>query len=220
MSTTETVQVTEQQYQTEALTIRQEADAVTIKSQQDYLSVATKMQTVKGAMKKAIEFFKPMKQAADAAKKIILDKEKSIIDPLTYAEGVLKKRMVAWDAAKEAERRAEEARLQAIAAKDAAKQMEKEAKKADKAGDAELAQAIREQPVAAPVVVVQKETPKVEGVSFIEEWKFRITDPSLVPREYLAVNEQAIRAVVKALKANTRIAGVEVYSEKNIRSRS
>jgi hypothetical protein len=68
--------------------------------------------------------------------------------------------------------------------------------------------------VAAPVIVVAKETPRVAGISYRETWKHRVTDVNKVPREYLMVDEQKLRRVVAAMKGQIKIAGVEVYAEK------
>jgi hypothetical protein len=45
-------------------------------------------------------------------------------------------------------------------------------------------------------------------------------DPALVPREYLCVDDKKIAAVVRAMKGDTRIAGIEVYPDTIAASRS
>lgn len=51
--------------------------------------------------------------------------------------------------------------------------------------------------------------PALKGASKV--WRFEVTDPTLVPREFLAVDEVAIR---KAVMAGSReIAGVRIYQE-------
>jgi hypothetical protein len=69
-------------------------------------------------------------------------------------------------------------------------------------------------PVIAPeVVVVPSEVPKVQGLSFRTDWKWEVVDVSLIPREYMMVNEVAINGVVRALKDKTNIPGIRVYAE-------
>jgi len=63
-------------------------------------------------------------------------------------------------------------------------------------------------------VVVEVEKPKVEGISFLEIWKFEITDESLLPREYLMPDEKKIGQVVRATKGTLSIPGVKIYKEK------
>ncbi len=107
--------------------------------------------------------------------------------------------------------RAEEARKAAAAAAAAeARAAATEAKAAEKVEAIET----RAAAVVAPVVV--REAPKVAGVATREVWKFTVTDPALVPREYCVVDEAKIRKVVAALKGDTTIPGVRVYAEKSI----
>lgn len=48
-------------------------------------------------------------------------------------------------------------------------------------------------------------------------WKFKITDPSLVPREYLTVDETLVRRAVAG--GSREIPGVEIYQEDQLRIR-
>ena len=75
---------------------------------------------------------------------------------------------------------------------------------------------LREAMVVAPVV--DREAPKVAGIATREVWRFEVTDPALVPREYLVVDESKIGKVVRALKGDAVIAGVRVYSERQLAS--
>jgi hypothetical protein len=64
-------------------------------------------------------------------------------------------------------------------------------------------------PVAA---TVSTETAKVKGIT--KRWTFEITDPSLVTREYLVVDEKKIR---EAVSAGTRsIPGVRIYEDTSL----
>lgn len=70
--------------------------------------------------------------------------------------------------------------------------------------------------VAAPTV--QAYIPPVEGISRRTVWKARVVDVSLVPREYLLVNEQMLAKVAQATKGSVAIPGVEFYSEQTLAS--
>ena len=100
----------------------------------------------------------------------------------------------------------------ADAAKLAAKAEKVEERAAEKVEDLQL----REAMVVAPVI--EREAPKVAGIATREVWRFEVTDPALVPREYLVVDEAKIGKVVRALKGDTAIAGVRVYSERQLAS--
>lgn len=107
---------------------------------------------------------------------------------------------------------AEAAGRAAEAAKLAAKAEKVEERAAEKVEDLQL----REAMVVAPVI--ECEAPKVAGIATREVWRFEVTDPALVPREYLVVDEAKIGKVVRALKGDTAIAGVRVYSERQLAS--
>lgn len=131
-------------------------------------------------------------------------------------------RLATLQAETEAKARAEQERLrreaEAAAAAGRAAEAAKLAAKADKAEEKAAAKVeelqMREAMVVAPVI--QREAPKVAGVATREVWKYRVADPALVPREYLMLDEQKIGKVVRALKGDTQIAGVEVYSERHL----
>jgi hypothetical protein len=61
--------------------------------------------------------------------------------------------------------------------------------------------------------VIPKSVPKVAGISMRENWKFRIVNEKLIPREYLKVDDVKIGAIVRALKGATNIPGIEAYNE-------
>jgi hypothetical protein len=47
-------------------------------------------------------------------------------------------------------------------------------------------------------------------------WKYRIVDATLIPREYMMPNEVAIGAVARSLKDKANIPGVEFYGESGL----
>lgn len=53
----------------------------------------------------------------------------------------------------------------------------------------------------------------------IENWKFTVTDPQLVPREFLMVDEVKIGKYARTMKADAKMPGVSFYVEKNIGGR-
>ena len=94
-----------------------------------------------------------------------------------------------------------------------------EALEAEAQGETETADAIINEPAYVPPVVVAKTLPKVAGMSIRENWTFRIVNPNLIPREYLKVDEVKIGGVVRSLKEQCRIPGIEVYKESTVAGR-
>lgn len=68
--------------------------------------------------------------------------------------------------------------------------------------------------VVAPII--QTETPKVTGLARKVVWKYRIKDASKLPREFTMPDEKKIAGVVRALKGDTKIDGVEVWNEPDV----
>lgn len=111
-------------------------------------------------------------------------------------------------------RRKAEAAAAAGRAAEAAKFAERAEAKVEKA---DIKAAALEQKAATVVApVIQREPPKVANIAARQVWKFEVTDPASVPREFLSVDEARIRKVVQALKGDAKIAGVRVYPETQI----
>lgn len=120
-------------------------------------------------------------------------------------------------------REREEAKARALEEQGRAAEAEAKRKAAEEAEAARMREAEAKRAAAAsmPVApVVHMEAPKIAGVSSRQVWKFEITDAALLPREYLAPDEKAIGAVVRALGERANIAGVRVYPDTVISSRS
>lgn len=115
-----------------------------------------------------------------------------------------------------AEAKAEELRRAAEEAR-AAGELQAAARLESSAESAEAkAESVEMQARQVPTPFVNREPPKVAGLSMRENWSFRIVDASKLPREYLVPDEAAIRSTVKGLKGRTNIPGVEVYRDDTV----
>jgi hypothetical protein len=132
---------------------------------------------------------------------------------------------------------AERARLQKIADEEA-RQKAEELKKADiqaakDAGETKLAKQIEKAPAlpVAPAFVPPVHVPSAaapqKGSAHVPQWTFEWTnargervehpDLSLIPAQYITVDEKAIGAAVRATKNRTAIPGVRAYDAGNVR---
>jgi hypothetical protein len=193
-----------------ALSIIDQGKAVVIKSSDDYTAAGSLWTTIKGIMKQVDESFDPIISKAFAAHREAVAQKKKIYEPLESVYKYVKKCMSDYDTAQEAIRRAEEARLREIARKEEEERLLQEAI----AAPPEEQAAILEEPVYVPPVVVRKEVPKVQWMSFREVWKFRVVDQKKIPRDYLKIDDVKIGGVVRSMKGQTNIPGIEVYSER------
>jgi hypothetical protein len=112
----------------------------------------------------------------------------------------------------ERERQAK-AREAAEAARKEQERLAKLAAKAEARGDERKAEQFQDRAAGVVPEYVPPAAAAPEGVSSRGVWKFRVTDPSLVPREYMLVDGAKLGAVVRAMKESTNIPGVEVYKE-------
>ena len=188
-----------------------------------------------GAFEKAIVAdFKPSKTGAHGAWKAICAQEAGHLERLKEPDMIVRGKLSTWEQEKrriqaEIERKAREAaeRVAAELRREAQEKAQKEAEDrrlqeavaAEAAGNTAQAEELLETPVeVAPVEVPTvfvpvMSAPKVEGAgAMVETWHFEITDPQAIPREHLTINEVSIGKVVQALKGETQIAGVRVYS--------
>lgn len=208
-----------------ALTWPERATALAIRTAETYTQAGELLKDIKALRKEVDAAFDPIITAAHAAHREACSQKKRAETPLAEAEQILKRGLIAYDTEQELIRRAEERRLQEIA------RQEEEARRLDEAAALEReasaavnlaegyqlrreAEALLEQPIVAPVVTVERSTPKVTGISYREVWRFRIVDATKIPRDYLAVDEQKIAGVVRATKGTITIPGIEAYPEK------
>lgn len=64
------------------------------------------------------------------------------------------------------------------------------------------------------------EIPKLEGVSFTEQWSGEVVDASLIPRDYLMPDIKKLVGVTKALKEATNIPGWQAKKGKTVSVRT
>ena len=199
-----------------ALTVPDQARAVEIRSNEDYVKAGEILLVIKDLRKQIDETFDPIIKKAHEAHKEAVAQKKKVDAPLVEAEGIIKPRIAAWNAEQERIRREEEARLREQARKEEEERRLQEAILAEQNGQTEAAEEIMAAPVQPPPVVVPKTVPKVSGVSMVKQWKFRVVNPALIPREYMVPDETKIGGVVRALKDQAHIPGVEVYSVESV----
>jgi hypothetical protein len=232
--TTEVVSTLERESQAMAVQVQ----AMAITDADTYAAAGEWLRTVAAYLKKVNEVMGPIVQAAHRAHQVAVQQRDALLRPAEGAKRILGERMAAWEteqrrraqeaaaaARREQERLEAEARAAALAAearlrKEAEDQRLAEAAQLEQRGDAVGASKLLEAPVPVPVVTPAPVfapappvpvAPKVEGVSYRDDYDFEIFDPGQIPREYLVPDEKKIRAVVKAMRASALIPGVRVF---------
>ena len=207
--------------QTKVSGIERWSQEVAIASVQDRTTALEHLKVAKSWRKKVVEWFKESKEASDKAHKAIVAQESSLIKPIDVAEKIVKNKITAWDDEQERIRIAEQRKLQAIADEKARKERLRLEAQAAKLKTPELKAERLEMAdeVVAPVVTVAP-VEKVSGTAKSKIWKARVVDVSMVPREWMTVNESALNAFARSTKGVVPVAGVEFYAESNLSIRS
>ena len=176
------------------------------------------LKSIKAYLAEVKKITTPVKEATHAAWKAAVAQETGLISKAEEAEKILK-----YGAGRTAMNPLPTsiAGFQAAqkAAADAAKaEIERVQREAEK--EAALRAKATGQPVQATVIFTAPAptVARTQGVGYVPEWGFRITDESLIPREYLLVDEKKIRAVVKAMKKLTNIPGIEPVEGTGVRA--
>jgi len=214
----------------EALSWPERARQLVILTDGDYEHAGELLHGIKDLRREVDATFDGIIAKAYSAHKEAVGQKKKAEAPLLEAEGILKRGLCAYDTAREAERQAEERRLQEVARQDAERRQLEEAAALELQGhanaDPELlweALQLLEQPVQAPVVLLERTTPKVNGLSYRDVWSARVTNlPALI--RYVAANPghaglllangPALNGLARSLKGGMQIPGVEAVCQK------
>jgi hypothetical protein len=198
-----------------ALSIVDQAKAVKVVDIESYKYAGELWKSIGDMIKEVKATFDPICEAANKAHKAATAKRASFLDPLESVYRSVKRLMSDYDAEQERIRREAEEKLREQARKEEEERRLKEAIALEESGQKEVAEAVMETPVYVAPVVIPKAVPKMEGGPvFRTVWKFRIVNQNIIPRQYLKVDEVAIGGVVRALKGQTNIPGIEPYEER------
>jgi len=192
--------------------------SMVITSQDQYEKAAGLLLAVKKMKKQVHDFFDPLVEKTRAAWKESLEKRDNQLEPVEYAENIVKKKIKKYENEQEQKRQEAEREAQRKADEQARKERERLQKRAEKAaekGKEEKAADLMDQAaeVAPPPVTVEPTINRVKNLGITRVWKYKIENEDLIPREYMTPDLPAIGKVVRALKQNVNIPGVRVYQE-------
>ena len=206
--------------------LTEQAQLIEVVDQKTQEMASEVLLAIAGMRKEIADTFKPMKDAAYKAHKTICDQERALDNPLLDAERTLKNRIGGFvqeqqrlaRAAEEEQRRAERERAEEEARRVAEEQALDQAIDLEARGNTEAAEAVLQNPApVAPRYVapapIAPAVAQVKGVTTRMEWDFKIVDIAKIPREYLMVNEIAIRNLGKNTKGRINIPGVEFFEK-------
>jgi len=194
-----------------AVALANEVKALVIKTPQDYALAGEKEDAIR-VLEKELEIeYKAHPAIVEA--KILQIQKGDMADILKGARIGVKAKRIAYDEADERKRLEEQRRLQAEAQRKADEDALKAALAAEKSGDKKSAEAIIQQEVIVPTVIIPKDTTKA-GAPVRVVWSAEVLNESLIPRRFLMSDMVKLNAQARIDKENTDIPGVRAVSRK------
>lgn len=77
--------------------------------------------------------------------------------------------------------------------------------------------ALAEAEVTTTSLTPPKPRSPLKHTSFIEKWKYRITDQTKLPRNYMMPDEKRIAATVRSMGEMAKISGIQVFRDDEVR---
>lgn len=209
------------------MSIVKHAASLIVDGNEGYNAAAELLRQIKNQSKAVKDYWGPIKTKAKAAHQEVVDREKTMLNPLMQAEAIVKKNMSAYQMKIEEERRRAEEEIRKCQQEERDRLLE-EALRAEEQGDktgATTNLAMAEMVEGMVPVAVDALQPKAEGISVKTVWKARITDPDKIPVssngiEIRPIDIRALNNIARITKGTAVIAGVEFYPEKTISARS
>jgi len=204
------------------------ANAIAILSPQDRAFAVEFGKAIKATENRVITRCKKAVEDAYQAHKSACALRDSFLDPLMVAERLLKGKILTYDAAEEKTRKAEEARLQALADEKARKERESLEKRAEAIKSPERKEALLEQAAAvqAPVITLAPACEKQKGEATRKTWTAHLIDKAALIRaaadgnalagSFLAFDDSAANAAARATKGAVPVPGIEWLEERNL----
>lgn len=201
---------------TEAETMMTRYSVLQIKAQPDFDEAGEILKRIKAKAAEIEELQKSITRPMNEALKRIRDVFRRPLDYLDRAENAVRKARLIFQQDQEAKRLEAEAKLRELARKEEEKKrkaLETRALKAEEKGDIEKAEELREKKaeVFVPAPIVESQVERTKGIGMRKDWKARIIDPMLIPREFLCVDEKKLNQYARTMKDSAKVSGVEFY---------
>jgi hypothetical protein len=227
----DTVEVEEQQLETQALTLKGQAMALVVADQNSYGLAGEFAKDLRLAKKRIQDYFAPIKKTAHETWKAICAKENEALKPIDEADAHIRQNMNAYLNEQERLRRAEQARLEAIERERARKEQEALLKKAaeaeakGKVGKAEelleRAEDVYEKPVHVEAVTTVKTDVATVGAQ--KDLAVEVVDLKAFISELVKQDSNAFDALftvkASALKAWAKTNGIKRFAGLSIEDR-
>ena len=190
------------------------ANAIVVTNEAELQAAVGIIRKLKGNNNRWVKMWTEPKRALDAAKKKMLEAERSITIPNTQAIEIIDHKVDAFQNEQELLIKKQEEAAREEARKQKEKEQIEAAEKLEADGYKEAAENLISKPIITPPVVLQNRTSKVAGQSRRTYYKWRTVNADAIPKVYWVLDEKKISAQVKNLKQDHGIPGIEVYEVK------
>lgn len=192
---------------------------IRITNTESYVQLAHLLMNVKSAIAAIKSYWDPVCNKMNAAHKEATTQRARMMRPILILEEEIKTEISHWITSEKETRRQDEMTAALAEKKRREDQLLIEAETFEKMGRHQDASRTINIDISVPMIPLPTGIPKISGISETIMWRFKITDPEAVPREYCIPDESKIRKIVSALGEKANIPGIEIYSETVIRSR-
>lgn len=199
----------------ERLSLEARVANLVIRDAQGYREAGEWLKSIKGFLKNIEEARTRITQPMNEALRQVNAQAKDSAAPFMACEQKIKREMLRFSDEQDRIRQEEQRKANEAAERERRK-LQEQAQKAAAKGQEAKAEALADRASAVVAPIAQQAAPAVAGIAIPKVWTFEVVDPSLVPREYLVVDERKIRGVVTALKGAANIPGVRVFEQKRI----
>lgn len=218
-------------------------ELATIKTDEDFTGAAEWLKENKTLQKKVVSHFEDDRKRTHEAYKAITTKIKDMTDLLKKGEAIVKTKLSDYQKELDRKKRIEEERIRKEQDKIRREAEEKERLRIEKLEAEALAKRealakekkvpveeieIEEIPepepenqidlFEAPAPTTTIKAPETKGVTFAKVWKWELEDISKVPAEFLILDEKKINGLVRAMKGDSKISGIRVYEDNQVRA--
>src|SRR5688572_2580422 len=217
-----------QELETRALSVPDRAKGLAIVTAEDFMNAGELLRTIKGLRAEIDGTFDPIISKAHAAHKEAIEQKRKVDAPLVEAENILKPRISAYLTEQERLRREEELRMQKAAQEEEERQRLESAVILDDIGETDSANALLEERVVAPPVVLPRQVPKVSGIAMRQTWSAQVVSlmelvkavaAGKVPIMALQANTTFLNQQARSMKSALNYPGVRAVPDNNISAR-
>lgn len=206
------IQVIEQELSDKFEVIKSQAGDITIQDEKTLTLAEELMQVLKSEIKEVDTILGEAKDDLFKVYKKGMDRYNNQFKPRKALKDELSRKCAAYRRKLENDALIETNRLRKIEQDKADELKLQQATELEEQGRPEEAESVLNMPsTVAPIPVY---TPKkTEGVSYRDNWKMKIINVDMIPREYLIPNDTLLNSVGKMYKGKKVVPGVEFYNE-------